>query len=59
VADYRAKIRLYPFGFFAWYEGGRIVPATIQVIHETTEGKKLQVDFGFDQTRSAFTAVSL
>ena len=30
--------------------GGRIVEATIKAIIDTTEGIRLQVDFGFDET---------
>ena len=30
--------------------GGRIVEATIKAITESTEGIRLQVDFGFDET---------
>ena len=30
--------------------GGRIVEATIKAITESTEGTRLQVDFGFDET---------
>ena len=30
--------------------GGRIVEATIKAIVDTTEGMRLQVDFGFDET---------
>ena len=30
--------------------GGRIVEATVKAITESTEGKRLQVDFGFDET---------
>ena len=30
--------------------GGRIVEATIKAIVDTTEGIRLQADFGFDET---------
>ena len=30
--------------------GGRIVEATIKAITESTEGTRLQVDFGYDET---------
>ena len=30
--------------------GGRIVEAPIKAIVDTTEGMRLQVDFGFDET---------
>ena len=30
--------------------GGRIVEATIKAIVDTTEGTRLQVDFGYDET---------
>jgi hypothetical protein len=30
--------------------GGRIVEATIKAIIDTTEGMRLQVDFGYDET---------
>jgi hypothetical protein len=30
--------------------GGRIVEATIKALVDTTEGARLQVDFGFDET---------
>jgi hypothetical protein len=30
--------------------GGRIVEATVKAIVDTTEGMRLQVDFGFDET---------
>jgi hypothetical protein len=30
--------------------GGRIVEATIKAIVDTSEGMKLQVDFGYDET---------
>ena len=30
--------------------GGRIVEATIKALVDTTEGMRLQVDFGFDET---------
>jgi hypothetical protein len=29
--------------------GGRIVEATVKAITESTEGTRLQVDFGFDE----------
>ena len=30
--------------------GGRIVEATIKALVDTTEGTRLQVDFGYDET---------
>jgi hypothetical protein len=30
--------------------GGRIVEATIKALLDTTEGMRLQVDFGYDET---------
>jgi len=30
--------------------GGRIVEATVKAIVDTTEGTRLQVDFGYDET---------
>ena len=30
--------------------GGRIVEATVKATTESTEGTRLQVDFGFDET---------
>jgi hypothetical protein len=34
--------------------GGRIVEATVKAIVDTTEGTRLQVDFGFDETALVF-----
>ena len=33
---------------------GRIVEATVKAIVETTEGVRLQVDFGYDETALVF-----
>jgi hypothetical protein len=30
--------------------GGRVVEATVKAIVDTTEGMRLQVDFGYDET---------
>jgi hypothetical protein len=30
--------------------GGRVVEATIKALVDTTEGMRLQVDFGYDET---------
>jgi hypothetical protein len=30
--------------------GGRLVQATVKAVLETTEGIRLQVDFGYDET---------
>jgi hypothetical protein len=34
--------------------GGRIVEATIKALVDTTEGTRLQVDFGYDETALVF-----
>ena len=47
-----ATMRKYKIGdhVLVKLSGGRIVEATIKALVDTTEGTRLQVDFGYDET---------